>query len=121
MVLGKGFIGDKMMPGLGGLDPRQMKRMMQQLGLKQEELNVKKVIFELEGKKLVIENPQVSAIEMQGKKTYTVMGEAKEEASIPEEDIKMVSEQAKVSGEKARESLEESSGDIAEAIAKLKK
>ena len=105
------------------MDPRKMKMLMKQMGIKSEDVEAKRVIFELEsGKKLVIENPQVSAIEMGGQKTYTVVGEAsEEEAGIPEDDIKMVAEQAGVSEMKAKEALEESEGDIAEAISKLKK
>ena len=109
-----------MMPG-AGMDPRQMKAMMKQLGIKQEELNAKRVVFELESGNLVIDSPHVTALDMQGKKTYTVMGEAREETPLPEEDVKMVSEQANVSEEKARKALEESNGDLAEAIASLKK
>ena len=111
-----------MFPGMGGMDPRKMKMMMKQLGIKNEELNVKKVIFELEDKKLIIDDPQVSAIDMQGQKTYTVIGNAREEAGeLPEEDIKMVAEQTSVSEEEAKKALEENDGDIAEAISKLKK
>ena len=77
-----------MFPGMGGMDPRKMKMMMKQLGIKNEDINVKKVIFELEDKKLIIDDPQVSAIDMQGQKTYTVIGNAREEAGeIPKEDI----------------------------------
>jgi len=111
-----------MFPGMGGMDPRKMKMMMKQLGIKNEELNVKKVIFELEDKKLIIDDPQVSAIDMQGQKTYTVIGNAREEAGeIPKEDIKMVAEQTSVSEEEAKKTLEENNGVIAEAISKLKK
>jgi len=111
-----------MFPGMGGMDPRKMKMMMKQLGIKNEELNVKKVIFELEDKKLIIDDPQVSAIDMQGQKTYTVIGNAREEAGeIPKEDIKMVAEQTSVSEEESKKALEENDGDIAEAINKLKK
>jgi len=107
---------------MGGMDPRKMKMMMKQLGIKNEELNVKKVIFELEDKKLIIDDPQVSAIDMQGQKTYTVIGNAREEAGeIPKEDIKMVAEQTSVSEEESKKALEENDGDIAEAINKLKK
>ena len=110
-----------MFPGMGGMDPRKMKMMMKQLGIKNEDLNVKRVIFELEDKKLIINDPQVSAIDMQGQKTYTVIGKAIEEANgIPKEDITMVAEQASVSEEEAKKALEETDGDIAEAISKLK-
>src|SRR3989338_10735560 len=114
-----------MFPGLGGMDPRKMKQMMRQLGIKSEDLDTNRVIFELEdGSRLVFEKPQVSAVDLGGQKTYTVIGPAKEEkgeAQIPESDIEMVSEQAKVSKEKARKALEETKGDIAEAIEKFGK
>jgi nascent polypeptide-associated complex subunit alpha len=112
-----------MFPGMRGLDPKNMQRMMKQMGIKTEELNAKKVTFELEnGKKLIIENPNVSAMTMQGKKTYTVIGEEKEEqAGIPHEDVEMVVQQTGATEEEVLKVLEENNGDIAEAILKLKK
>jgi len=108
---------------MGKINPKQMQSMMKQFGIKTEEISAKRVIFELEGKKIVIEQPNVSAMTMQGQKTYTVMGgkEIEEKGGVPEEDIRMVAEQAGASGEKAKKALEESNGDIAEAIMKLKK
>lgn len=118
-----------MFPGLGGMDPRRMKQLMRQMGIKSEELDVKRVVFELAGgSKLVFEGPQVSAIDLGGQKTYTIIGTPKEEKAgpelgrgIPEADAEMVAAQAKVSMEKARGALEETNGDIAEAIQKLSK
>ncbi len=110
-----------MFPGLGKINPKQMQAMMKQFGIKTEEINAKRVIFELEDKKLVIEEPQVSAMIVQGQKTYTVIGKETTEESVPEQDIKMVSEQAKCSPAEAKKALEETNGNIAEAIIKLKK
>ncbi|MEM0359902.1 MAG: nascent polypeptide-associated complex protein [Candidatus Diapherotrites archaeon] len=116
-----------MMPGLG--NPAQMRRMMKQLGMKSEEINAKRVIIELEKGRITIEQPQITSIEMQGHKTYTVMGNEKREdgvkesepKEIPEEDIKLVAAQTAVSEEKAKRALEECDGDLAEAIKLLKK
>jgi nascent polypeptide-associated complex subunit alpha len=106
----------------GGMNPRQMGKMMKQMGIKNEELDVKEVTIVLNsGKKIFFENPSVQMIEMQGQKTYTLSGQAKEETSIPEEDVKMVANQANVSEEEAKKTLEENDGDIAESIAKLSK
>jgi nascent polypeptide-associated complex subunit alpha len=106
----------------GGMNPKNMGRMMKQLGIKNEELNAKKIeVFLEDGKKLIFENPQLQVMEMQGQKTYTVIGNPIEETSIPKEDIEMVVEQANVSEENAKKALEENDGDIAEAIASLKK
>jgi len=104
----------------GGMNPRNMGRMMKQLGIKNEELDASKVIIEADGKKLVFENPQVQVMEVQGQKTYTVIGNPVEETSIPIDDIKMVAEQTNKTEEEAKRALKETNGDIAEAILKLK-
>ena len=56
---------------------------------------------------------------MMGQESLQISGEIEEEG-IPEEDIKIVAEQAKVSEKEAEKALKESNGDIAEAILKLK-
>ncbi len=111
-----------MIPGMGGMNPKQMQKMMKQLGIKNDELPAKKVVFELEdGTNLVINQPNVTVINMQGQKTYTVMGEAVEEKKgIPDEDIEMVMKQADVDKKKATAALKKNEGDIAEAILELK-
>ena len=106
----------------GGMNPKQMGRMMKQLGIKSDELEAKKVTIELaDGKKLIFNEPQVQCMEVQGSKTYTLIGEPVEEKTIPADDIKMVAEQAGVPEKKAKEALEKANGDIAEAILALKK
>jgi nascent polypeptide-associated complex subunit alpha len=104
----------------GGMNPRNMGRMMKQMGIKNEEINAKKVIIETDEGKLVFDAPSVQLMEMQGQKTYTVIGEPKVESEIPDDDIKMVVDQAGVSEEEAKNALKEADGDIAEAIIKLK-
>jgi len=104
----------------GGMNPKNMGRMMKQLGIKNEEINASKVTIETDGKKIVFQNPQVQIMEVQGQKTYTIIGETTTESSIPKEDIEMVAESANVSKEEAKKALEENSGDIAQTILKLK-
>jgi nascent polypeptide-associated complex subunit alpha len=106
-----------MMPGM---DPRQMQQLMKQMGIKSEELSAKSVIIETEDAKLIIDNPQVTKISMQGSTSFQIAGEVRKEESISEDDVKMVAEQAEVSEEKAKDALTEANGDIAEAIMKLK-
>lgn len=110
-----------MFPGMGGMNPAQMKQLMRQLGIKTEDIKAKRVIFELEGKNLILENPAVTSIIMQGQKIFNVIGDPKEESQLPDADIVMVAEQANVSNEKAKKALEENEGDIAKAILSLKK
>ena len=110
-----------MIPGMGNMDPKKMQQMMRQLGIKSEEIDAERVVIEGKSKRIVIENPSVTAINMQGKKTYTVMGEEKEEEKgISREDIDMVVKQANVSEAKAEAALKKNEGDIAEAILELK-
>lgn len=123
--------GKDMIPGMRGLDTRRMAAMMKRLGIKVEELRgVKEVIIVLSDKKIVIEGAEVTVMDMQGQKTYQVVGEARElpidgdtgakvGPKIPIEDIKMVAEKAGVSEAEARKALEDTGGDIAEAIIKL--
>lgn len=107
--------------GLKGMDPKNMQKMMQQFGIKSTELEAEKVIIEGRGKRIVIENPSVTIVDFQGKKTYTIMGEEKEESQGPgKEDIAMVAKQANVSEKKAGAALLKNDGDIAAAILELK-
>jgi nascent polypeptide-associated complex subunit alpha len=106
----------------GGMNPAKMQGMMKKMGISQTPLPVKKVIFEMEDSNLVIEDPSVIKVVMQGQETYQVSGEAIEESAIPfsEEDIKMVMEQTEKPEKLVRETLEKTDGDIAEAIMQLK-
>ncbi|AJC71678.1 MAG: nascent polypeptide-associated complex protein [Thermococcus sp.] len=106
-----------------GMNPRQMKKLMRQLGIKMEELNgVKEVVLRLEGKEIVLKEPAVTVMVVQGEKTYQVIPkseEVREVLEIPEEDIQLVMEQAGVDRETALKALKETKGDIAEAILRL--
>ena len=52
----------------GGMDPKKMKAMMKQLGINQEEVEATRVIIEKSDGRVVIENPSVQKIKMQGAK-----------------------------------------------------
>ena len=109
-----------MLPGLGKLDPKKMQAMMKQLGINQEEVEANRVVIEKEDGNIIIENPSVTKVNMQGQETWQIIGEAKEEeAGISEEDIKLVMEKTGKSEEEVRKALEAAEGDIAEAIMKL--
>jgi nascent polypeptide-associated complex subunit alpha len=108
-----------MLPGMGGINPKKMQAMMKQLGIKQEEIEALRVIIEREDGNIIIENPSVTKVNMQGQDTWQIMGEAsEEEAGVNEDDIKLVMEKTGKSEEEARKALEETN-DIAEAIVKL--
>ena len=105
----------------GGMDPKKMAAVMKQMGIKQEEVESERVVIEREGRNIVIENPHVMKVIMQGQETWQISGEAREvvEERISEEDVKLVAEKTGKTGEEARNALEESDGDIAESILKL--
>ncbi len=111
-----------------GFNPRDLRRAMKRMGIKVEEVNAIRVIVELDdGSRLRVESPQVSIMRIKGQPPmlYVVGDIEKEEPSveesieISEEDVMLVAEQAGVSSEEARKALEETGGDIAEAILRL--
>jgi len=102
-----------------GMNPRQMNKMMQKMGIKQDEIEASEVIIKTPEKNIIIKNPSVTKVDMMGQKTFQIIGEITEESPISEEDINTVSEQANVSKEEAKKELEKTSGDLAEAIVNL--
>ena len=95
---------------------------MKQMGMQMSQIDAEEVIIKTPDKEIVISNPQVSKVKAMGQETFQITGEISERPreDISEEDVEMVAEQAKVSKEEARETLEETK-DIAEAIMRLKK
>jgi len=112
-----------MMPGR--MNPRQLNQLMRKFGINVKEIeNVKKVVIQTDTKEYVFEDAEVTVMDAQGQKTYQIAGkprivEKKEE--IPEADIELVAQQTGKTNEEAKKALEETKGDIAEAIMKLKK
>lgn len=107
-----------MIPGIGGLNPKKMQAMMKQLGINQEEISATKVTIETPDKNIIISNPNVQKINMQGQESFQISGDISEEDNLSEDDIKLVAEKTGKSEDEARKTLEETK-DIAEAIIKL--
>lgn len=119
------------------MDSRRARRMMKQMGMNMNELgDIKRVILQGDKKEIIIEGPQVTSINVQGTKMYQIAGGRETEGKpstaaiaaaepeevpleIPEEDILLVAQQANVSIDVARRALEDSEGDLAQAIIKL--
>lgn len=102
-----------------GINPKQMQAVMKQMGMSQQEIPSSKVIIEKEdGNRIVINNPSVTKIKMQGQESFQVTGDVSEESGFSEGDIKVVMEKTNCSESEARNALEET-GDLAEAILKL--
>jgi nascent polypeptide-associated complex subunit alpha len=118
-----------LMPG-GRMNPKQMKAMMKRMGINQEEMDdVEEVIIRTKDKEIVFKDASVSAVTVQGQKTYQIVGTPQERkreahgreepAGVPKEDIKLVMEQTGCTEAQARKALEETDGAPAEAILKI--
>ena len=131
-----------MMPG--GMDPRKMKALMKQMGIEQEELRgVIEVIIRTRTKDLVFKEPSVTEVRAQGTRTFQVSGKPEERppgagaaqgaqgarpkaeerppepSEFPEDDVRLVMEQASCSRERALSALRSCDGSPAEAILSL--
>ncbi|MEM3555247.1 MAG: nascent polypeptide-associated complex protein [Candidatus Micrarchaeia archaeon] len=104
---------------LPGVNPKQMQRMMEQMGIKSQEIKADRVVIEKEGSQIVIMQPQVIEISMRGQRSFQVTGKVEEKQLIKEDDVKLVMEKTGAAREKAEEMLRECNGNIADAIIKL--
>ncbi|NYZ75184.1 Nascent polypeptide-associated complex protein [Candidatus Micrarchaeota archaeon] len=101
------------------MDPKQMAKLMSQMGIKNEPIPASRVIVEKEdGSKLVVNNPSVTLIEMQGQKSLQVAGEfAEEKGEQGPSDAEVVMQAVSgASKEEAEKALKEADGDIAQAV-----
>ena len=113
------------------MNPREQKRMMQRMGMNMDSVaDVQQVIIRTAGKDIVIDEPEVAILQVQGQKMYQVIGgqvseqapSARTTAGAPakpafsDEDVQLVADQTGKSLEKAKEALKECGGDLAKAI-----
>ena len=107
------------------MDNRQNRRMLEKMGINLEEVpDVEEVIIKTKEKELVLKKVNVSKIKAKDTEMFQIVAEEieeiiKENKEINEKDIHLVAQQAKVSLETAKIALEESDGDLAQAILKL--
>lgn len=101
---------------------RQMRRMMDKMGLDMKEIpNVQEVIIKTDKKEIILSKPQVTEMKAKDNSIFTVTAESYEEKELEvpifsDEDIQLVCQQAGVDEEKAKNALAESNGDLARAI-----
>jgi len=119
---------------------RQMRRMMDKMGLDMEEIpNVQEVIIKTDKKEIIIPKPSVTEMKSKENSIFQVIAESFEEKELEvpifsEDDIMLVCQQANCDEEKAKDlvcqqancdeekakdSLAETKGDIAQAILRL--
>ena len=106
-----------------GINPKDMKKVMKRMGIKQEEIEANEVIIKCADKELIIKNPQVSKINAMGQETLQVTGDIEERSleEFTEEDVKVVMEKTNCSADEARKVLEKNKGDLAKSILDLSK
>jgi len=113
----------------GAPSGRDAMRMMQKMGMKVDEVPaVSAVIIKTAGREIVIEEPNVTLVTVQGQAMYQIAGGRVSESSIEtpiqtaplESDVQLVAQQTGRSLEEARKALAEAGGDLAKAILTLK-
>lgn len=93
---------------------------MKKMGIAQEEIDAERVVIECKDKNIIIENPSVALIKMQGTKSFQITGDIRdEEKGLSEEDVKQVMEKTHKTRLEAEVALKDSNGDLAEAILSL--
>jgi nascent polypeptide-associated complex subunit alpha len=123
--------------GGGGMNPKKMEQMMEQMGIDMDELDATEVTITLaDGTQLVFGDPEVTKMDARGEETYQVVGDAEPveaeepstesedtestaETSIPDADVEIVVQRTGVPMKQAREAIEEAKGDLAAAIDSL--
>jgi nascent polypeptide-associated complex subunit alpha len=109
------------------INPRDARRMMQRMGMNMDAVeDVKEVVIRTLSKEIVIEEPEVAILQMQGQKIYQVTGgktierapttATEKKSAVSEEDARLVADQTGKSIEEAKKALEECEGDLAKAI-----
>lgn len=130
-----------MFGGGGGLNPRKMKQMMNQMGIDLKDIDAEEVIIRTADEELVFHDADVQRMDAQGQQTYQIVGEpdtrprgegggsAAEtpaegddddgDSAIPDDDVEIVAARTGVTEDEARAALEETDGDLAAAVEKL--
>lgn len=104
---------------------RQMRRMLDRMGLDMNEIpNVQEVIIKTDKKEIILSKPAVTEMKSKENTIFQVIADSYEEKELEvpifsEEDIKLVCQQANVGEEEAKNALAESKGDLARAILML--
>ncbi|ELY42953.1 nascent polypeptide-associated complex protein [Natronorubrum tibetense] len=126
-----------MFGGGGGLNPRKMEQMMEQMGIDVEDIDAEEVIIRTDEYDLVFNDAEVTKMDARGQETYQVIGspeqvesgaaggsadaggDADAGSAIPDDDVELVSARTGVSEDEAREALEDVDGDLAAAVESL--
>lgn len=101
---------------------REMRRMMDKMGLDMNELsNVQEVIIKTDKKEIIVTKPSVTEMKAKDNSIFTITADNYEERELEvpifsDDDIQLVSQQAGVDEDSAKNALEDAKGDLARAI-----
>ncbi len=104
------------------INPKAIEKMARKMGMQMTEIPAEEVVIKTHEKEIVIKDPHISKVNMMGQETFQITGEVteREKEKFSEKDIRMIMDQTGADEEEAEEVLTET-GDIAEAILKIKK
>jgi nascent polypeptide-associated complex subunit alpha len=128
-----------MFGGGGGMNPRKMRQMMDQMGIDVTEIDAEEVIIRTDDIEYVFHDADVQRMDAQGQQTYQIVGEPDERprgdendadadgdgdtdvddgTDVADQDVEIVAQRAGVPESEAREALAET-GDLAAAVQRL--
>jgi len=108
-----------------GLNPKKMQAVMKQMGISQQEIDANRVIIEKDDGNIIINNPSVTKVNMQGQENFQISGDIGEEECAGnleettdnlDEDIKTIMEKVGCLEQEAKLAYEKANGDLTEAI-----
>ena len=102
------------------MNRRQLDRIIKQMQMNTITVRAMRVVIETPGKNIIITDPDVTEVDLMGKRVFQISGNVTEEVPVNEEDVKMVMEQTGKSREDVVRKLRELNNDIARAIVELK-
>jgi nascent polypeptide-associated complex subunit alpha len=109
-----------------GLNPKKMQAVMKQMGIQQQEIDANKVIIEKDDGNIIINNPSVTKINMQGQENFQISGDISEQEEETEkiednseQDIKTIMEKVGCLEQEAKQAYEKANGDLTEALLSL--
>jgi alpha-NAC-related protein len=116
----------------GNINPKKIQGMMKKMGIAQKEIDANRVIIECGDRNIIINNPSIVKIKMQGQESFQISGDVEEseegesdenssDKGVNEKDIKMIMEKTGKDKEEAAIELEKNNGDIAKTIIELNK
>jgi nascent polypeptide-associated complex subunit alpha len=126
--------------GGGGMNPRKMQKMMEQMGIDMSDIDAEEVIIRTPEEELVFTDAEVQLMEAQGQKTYQVVGDPEshergegslaaadtgddggesDDSVVDSDDVELVAMRTGVDEDTAREALEDNDGDLADAVDQL--